>query len=421
VTSHFPAIVLLALGLLAGARGWATNTNSDAMARFSDASAAFEAEEFSRARALFEQALAAGMEGPAIHYNIGAAAYRAGDLPRAERAFHEVARTPRMAALAHYNLGVVALDRRDEREARDWFERVVQGSSVDPRLRMLATRRLEELPRARPAGSWSLYARGGAGYDDNIALRSESVDSSATGEKDSYRELTVAGSYSLGAWRLDAGAGSLDYSNLGEFDQRSFFLGGVRGFRLDTWNLEVGVHGSQSSFGGEVFERQAAAGALATRMFSGGDRLRARLRIASARGAGLFSGLTGDRTELGLYYDKAWRSWQFGTHTRAEINASEDPLFESRLIQVGGEARYAFSPVLAFSLGVALRRTTRPALSETIGGWDDDRVSLQFGATRALGKQTQVLLRYEHERNDSPVAGFDYDRNRALASVEFWY
>jgi hypothetical protein len=30
-------------------------------------------------------------------------------------------------------------------------------------------------------------------------------------------------------------------------------------------------------------------------------------------------------------------------------------------------------------------------------------------------------VRYEHERNDSPVAGFDYDRNRVSASVEFWY
>jgi hypothetical protein len=417
--SRFTVIVLLGVGLLACTRGWAAS--ADALSRFAEATAAFEAEDFSRARAMFEQALEAGMEGPAIHYNIGAAAYRAGDLPRAERAFQEVARTPQMAALAHYNLGVVALDRRDEREARDWFERVAQSSSVDQRLRLLATRRLEELPRARAAGTWSWYARGGAGYDDNIALRSDTVDSSATGEKDSFRELTLAGSFAFGAWRLDAGAGSLDYSSLDDFNQRSFFAGAVRGFRLDRWRIEVGLHGSQNSFGGEVFERQIAPGVLATRMFSGGDRLRARLRIASVEGQGLFSGLTGDRTELGVYYDKAWRSWYFATHTRAEFSASEDPIFESRLVQLGAEARYAFSPLLGFSMGVALRRTTRPALSESVAGWDDDRVALQLGATRAFGKQAQVLLRYEHERNDSPVTGFDYDRNRALASVEFWY
>jgi hypothetical protein len=48
-------------------------------------------------------------------------------------------------------------------------------------------------------------------------------------------------------------------------------------------------------------------------------------------------------------------------------------------------------------------------------------MSLQVGATRALWKQAQLFVRYEHERNDSPVAGFDYDRNRVSASVEFWY
>src|SRR6185295_1490323 len=45
----------------------------EALARFSEAQAAFEAEDFSRARALFEQAQAYGMDGPAIHYDIGAA------------------------------------------------------------------------------------------------------------------------------------------------------------------------------------------------------------------------------------------------------------------------------------------------------------------------------------------------------------
>jgi hypothetical protein len=360
------------------------------------------------------------MDGPAVHYNIGAAAYRAGDLPRAERAFHEVARTPSMAALAQYNLGLVAMDRRDEREARDWFERALQ-QPADERLKSLASRRLAELPEARASGVWSYYARGGAGYDDNIALRSESVDSSTTGGKDSYGELMVAGNYSFGRWRLDAGAGMLEYRDLDEFSQRSFHLGAARGFRLDNWYFELGAQGAQHSFGGEVYERNTTAAALAARMFDGGNRLRAQIRAASVEGKGLFSGLTGDRTELGLYYDTAWRSWSFIAHTRAERNDSEDAIFASRWIQLGAEARYAMSPFWGFSLGAAMRRTTHPVQSATLPGWDDERLSLQVGATRVLWKQTQLYMRYERERNDSPVAGFDYDRNRASASIEFWY
>ena len=71
--------------------------------------------------------------------------------------------------------------------------------------------------------------------------------------------------------------------------------------------------------------------------------------------------------------------------------------------------------------GAAFRRTRHPTQSETFAGWDDNRVLLQVASTRVLGKQSQLFLRYDHESNDSPVAGFDYGRNRIGASVEFWY
>jgi thioredoxin-like negative regulator of GroEL len=413
-------LALTGFALLGSAR--ASAASAEALTLFAEATAAFEAGDFSRARALFDQALEAGLEGPAIHFNIGAAAFRAGDLPRAERAFREVARSPSMAALAHYNLGLVALDRRDEREAREWFERTLhQQNPSHDRLMSLAARRLEELPQARRTGAWSYYARGGAGYDDNIALRSDSVESSASGDEDSYAELTVSGNYAFGAWRLDAGAGMIEYTELDDFSQTSLHLGGARSFRLDDWSFELATHASQLSFGGEVFERNVTAGALATRWFYGGSRLRARLRAASVDGNGLFSGVAGDRTELGLYYDKAWRSWYFGAHTRAERNDSEDLIFASSWIQLGAEARYTLSPMWGFAMSAAVRRTTRPALSAATPERNDNRLALLASVTRTLWKHAQLLVRYEHESNDSPVAGYDYDRNRATASVEFWY
>ena len=237
---------------------------------FPEARIAYEAQDFSKARALFEQALSAGMEGPAIHYNIGAAAFRGGDLPRAEKAFHEVARTPAMASLAYYNLGLIALQSRDEREAREWFQRAALEPQ-DERLKSLTAQRLEELPQRRAAGMWTLYTRGGAGYDDNVALRSGSLDSSATGAKDNFGELYFAGSYSVGAWRIDGGGSMLEYADLDEFSQSAFFLGGVRGFRLEKWYFELGAYGSHLSLGGDVFEQDMAATALVARNFSGGS------------------------------------------------------------------------------------------------------------------------------------------------------
>ena len=410
-------IVFLGFALLGGPPVCASS--EEALAHFTEGQAAFEAEDFSKARAHFEQALAAGMKGPAIQYNIGAAAYLGGDLPRAERAFLEVARTPEMAALAHYNLGLVALRRRDEREARDWFEQTTQDVP-DERLAALALERLAELPEARAPGFFSYYTRAGAGYDDNISLRSGSIESSATGDEDSYGELIFGGSYSFGDWRVDTAASMLKYTHVDEFSQTAFSLGGARGFRLENWYFELGAYGSQYSLGGDVFEQNLAVGAQASRAFYNGSRLSAQLRASSVEGKGAFPGLTGDRTEAGLYYDLRWRSWNFVAHTRAEVDDSEDPIFATRWVQLGAEARYAWSPTWGFMAITALRRTSHPAQSETLDGWDDNRATIQVGATRSLWRQAQLFVRFEHERNDSPVAGYDYVRNWVAASVEYW-
>jgi tetratricopeptide (TPR) repeat protein len=414
------SVILCGLALLSGERAW--SASAEAMAQFDEANSAFEAENYSKARALFEQALAKGIDGPAIHYNIGAAAFRGGDLPRAERAFREVAElanTPTMLALAHYNLGLIAMQSHDTREARRWFERALDESS-DKKLSGLATQRLAELPEPSGPAMWSYYSRGGLGYDDNVSLRSSSIESTATGVEDSYGELILAGSYSFGAWRIDASGGLLEYMSHDEFSQTVFSLGGARVFRLENWYFEVGAAGSQFSLGGEVFEQDVGVGGFASRMFYGGNRLRAQVRATRVDGKADFTGLTGDRMEFGVFYDKVLRSWTFGAHTRVEINDSEDPIFESRWIQLGAEARYAFSPVWGLTANAALRRIKHPAQSEIVAGWNDNRATLQLGFTRALWRQTQLFVRLEHERNDSPVVGYDYDRNWIAASIENW-
>ena len=128
-----------------------------------------------------------------------------------------------MAALAYYNLGLIALQRRDAREAREWFERATHEPQ-DERLKSLTSQRLEELPQRRAPGMWNLYTRGGAGYDDNVALRSGSIESSATGTEDSFAELYLASSYSIGAWRIDGGGSMLRYTTLDELSQSALFL-----------------------------------------------------------------------------------------------------------------------------------------------------------------------------------------------------
>ncbi|HET9474134.1 MAG TPA: tetratricopeptide repeat protein [Steroidobacteraceae bacterium] len=408
--------LFVSLALLSGARAHAAT--ADAQARFTEARTAFDAENYSQALALFEQALVLGMEGPAIHYNIGVAAYRSGDFARAERAFREVARTPAMAALAHYNLGLVALKRGDTRAARDEFARA--ASVDDERLAALATRRLEELPPEPPPADWSLYARAGAGYDDNVALRSESIEGSASGEDDAFGELLASASVAFGKdWHVDAAAALLDYMELDEFDQGVVSLGARRGFALDAWYLETGGYGTQMTLGHDVFERSAAVGLRASRTLGGGS-LQAQFRASAVDGEGDFSGLSGARAELGAHYDWRWQSWSFGAHTRAELNDSEDDAFASRWVELGGLAQWSMSPRWTFSASGTLRRTRHPAQEVSPESWEDRRTTIRLGAVWKPWQQAQVFVRYEHERNTSPVESYDYERNWVAASVEYW-
>ncbi|MEO8017026.1 MAG: tetratricopeptide repeat protein [Pseudomonadota bacterium] len=390
-----------------------------AEARFVEARAAFDAEDFSSALQLFEECLALGMQGPAVHFNIGVAAYHSGDFQRADRAFRAVAETPAMAALAHYNLGLVALKRDDEQGARRWFERAAR-EATDERLATLAARRLDGLPKAPTSVPWSLYARGGAGYDDNVALRSESINTAGSGEEDSFSELLVAGSYSfLPSWRVDAATGLFRYSNLDEFNQTALSFGVTRGMALEGWHLELGGYATQLSLGGDVYERSVAAGAQASTTFRQLGTLRAHLRISAIDGAGAFSGLSGTRSSLGLQYEWAWRALGFVAHARAEFNDSQDEVFASRWLEAGAEVRWAASPLWSFAAETSLRSTRHPAQS-TQDPWDDRRVTLRLEATRTLWRQAQLFVRYEHERNESPIDTYDYDRNRIAASIEIW-
>lgn len=400
--------------------GAAHAATDEARVSFTQGRAAFERNEFAAAQGYYEQALTLGMDGPAVHYNIGVAAFRAGDLRRAERAFHEVARTPAMAALAHYNLGLIALRRDDTSAARSHFEQVTRDSN-DERLTTLAMQQLGSIP-APPPLDWSWYARGGAGHDDNVALRSDSVESAGSGEDDAFAELLVAASLGFGGhWRADAGVALLNYADLDEFDQGSVSLGIAREFQLGAWAIEPGAVVNQLTLDGDVYERSATLAASATRRFSGGRRLQARMRASSVNGEGDFSGLTGSRVELGARYDWSWQAWEFDVHARGELNDSEEELFATRWVELGARAEYAVSPRWSLLAAGTLRRTHHPEQPEVEEARNDRRSTLRLGALAQYWRFAQLFIRVEHERNDSPLDFYQYERNWVAVSLEAWY
>ncbi|MBL8269507.1 tetratricopeptide repeat protein, partial [Steroidobacter sp.] len=204
---------LLTLTLFAFLHSSVQAQNADAAEQFRAGSTAFQAGDYSSALNDFEAALAGGMTGPAVHFNIGVSAYRLGRYDRAHQAFEIVARTPTMAGLAYYNLGLVELQRNDDTAATAWFARVAPATE-DEQLRQLASARLAELhPLAPPPErKWIGYAALGIGHDDNVALVSNSEVLGISDAEDNFAEAQLAFSVPLAsAWRIDAGLTAVNY------------------------------------------------------------------------------------------------------------------------------------------------------------------------------------------------------------------
>ncbi len=407
--------LLVSAGLLSVPAGAQTG---DAQALFAAGRASFEAQDFAGALARFEQALAAGLTGPAVHYNIGVAAYRLGRLDRAEQAFHEVARTPAMAPLANYNLGLVALRRADRSAARRWF--TLAAGSGDERLATLAARQLENLPAPAPelaaARAWSAFARAGLGADDNVALRSDSIDAPASGTRDEFAELQLAASVPFAShWRADAAAALIDYFSLDDFDQAALSLGARRAIPLGAWQADAGLQAVHLTLDGEAFEQSVALVLQGTRAFGDNQWLNLRYRGASVDGRGAFEGITGDRHELTLRFDWHRAGWNVATRLQLEDSDCEDETFDSRWTELGVSVQRAFSRRWTFGADAALRRTHRADADST-----ERRSFVAVFAATPLGARAQLAARYEHQRNSAEDPLFDYDGNRLSVAVELW-
>ena len=374
---------------------------------------AFEAQDYAKALEAFEAAAAAGLTGPAIHFNIGVAAFRLGNLARAEAAFKEAARTPTMAALAHYNLGLIARRRSDDTEAARWFA-FAEKEAGDERLRSLASAQLATEQPA-PTRNWVGYAALAAGYDDNVALIANSDVLGVSGTSDGFAELQLAASAPLdGPWRFDAGLFRVDYLDLDQFDQMSLQGGGRYRFDLGSWASEAGVQVGYITLDGEGFETLQTLLLQSSTQLSADWQLRARYRFSNIDGMNQFEGLTGRRHDLGL--KAAWQAqpWSFGIEYRYENSDYDDTSLSASQQQLGVELRRALPADWTLAVE-ALRRHTRYDLASN---GIEDRTEFSLAATKSLTSRWRMVVRYSYADNAADLNLYDYRRNRVSAGVE---
>lgn len=408
------AVRLTSLALLFVCSGQAYSYSEAAGQQFRSGTGAFQAGDYPTALAAFESALAQGMSGPALHFNIGVAAYRSGNYARAEIAFKEVANTPAMAGLAYYNLGLVELRRNDPAAAKRWFSRV-ESATEDPKLRQLAGSQLGEVEPPAPDHAWFGYAGFGIGHDDNVALVSNSDVLGISGTADNFAEAQLSLSTPLGdSWRIDGAVTYVDYQDLNDFDQLGLQTGGRYRWHIGDWTNDAGLQVAYTMLDGSGFETRRAIYVQTSRELRSDLTMRGRYRFSDIDGLGDFGGLSGRRHELGASLTWIQAAWDFRFGYRLEIGDYDDASLSATRHELTFDAENEFATDWTILIAASGRRSA----------YDDDtneneqRTELALALTRSLTARWQVFLRYSYTNNDADASEFDYTGNRISAGVE---
>ena len=387
--------------------------SAESLQQFEIGKQAVAAKDFATALDAFEAAAAAGMTGPAVHFNIGVCAYRLGRWSRAASAFREVARTPQMAPLAHYNLGLVALGAGKRDEAARWFAQAERGST-DEALRSLATRQLAQLP-PQPERNWVAFGSFAAGYDDNVALVSGGDVLGVSGTDDTFAELQIAAAGPLvGPLRFDGGIVLLDYQDLDSFDQLTANAGARYRLPLGDWTGDAALQLSYSTLDSEGFESKRMLLLQASRTLTEEWRLRARYRFSDIDGLDGFQGLDGYRHEFGIR--GVWRrdSWDVSLEYKYDTNDYNDESLSFSRHRLGVDVQRDLDDYWTLQGGLSFDHSRYDVATNG----SEERFELTLAASRSLNETWRVVVRYAYADNSADLPEFNYQRNLFSAGVE---
>lgn len=374
---------------------------------------AFEAGNYAAALESFEAALDANFARPSLHFNIGVTAYKLGRHERAQRAFLEVARTPEMAALAHYNLGLVALGRGDSADAKRWFAQC-RSETQDDRLVTLAAAQLARLAPERVL-DWNAYASLTAGYDDNVALISNSDVLGVSGSEDAFVDGQFVAAFPVGeSWRFDAGAMLLGYPELDQFNQITAHGGARYRMAVGSWAGDAGLQLAYGTLGGDPFQNVQTAQLQGSTDLSAEWRLRLRYRLSNIDGMGDFTGISGTRQEAGLRLGWERNAWRIG----AECQLEDSDLRDESLSM----SRRQFAVNIEHPLGAAWMVEGRIARSrsnfDSAASGNEDRTDMELSIARLLASNRQIVLRYAYADNEADRSEFNYRRSQIGLGLE---
>lgn len=376
---------------------------------------AFGDGDFLSALTYFESARDAGLQGPAVHYNIAVSQYELGRYRDAGETFSLIARRfPKMRGLAEYNLGLVARKLGERRDARAHFLRAYELSSDNLKIRVLASRRLRELqPDRRAASRWTGAVGFRAGNDDNVALRDEA--GLPVGATTDSPMADVFGSIS-GPWDANDGlhfegsAYLVRYSDADEFDQAGIRGGVFYEFRPDDWRFQAGIHAGTTTLGGDAFDRKIGAHLRLVRYFNSSGSIDVRYTYDDVTDAdALFAGIAGSRQQVDARYRWYRDDHRVQLRFSNETNDRLDPGVSPDRTRLGFNYRFQPETGLGFEAGAEFRSSD---YDDAVIPRQEDLLTLRAALTYAWRNNWLLLLELRHSDNDSTDSTFSYDRSQ---------
>lgn len=376
---------------------------------------AFDEGDYASALQFFEKARDAGLDGPAVHYNVAVSQFKLGRYESAGQTFTLIARRfPQMRGLAEYNLGLVARRLGNTSEARAHFLRAYQFSPDNRVIRVLSSRRLRELePDVRTTSRWTGAIGVRAGHDDNVALRDDAgLPSGVTAESPMADVFAMI----QGPWngrsgfRLEGSAYLVRYFDADEFDQSDIRGRVFYDWRPNDWRMQVGVHASTGTLGGDAFDRKIGTEAMAIRYLGRNAAIDLRYIYDDVSDADAqFAGISGSRQQVDARYRWYRDGRRLQIHYGLETNDRTDPGVSPDRTRIGIGYRYLPITGIGYGAGVEKRKSD---YDDLVTPREEDMLTLSATLTYALASNWQLLFEVRHSDNDSTDPTFTYKRTQ---------
>ncbi|MBN1237492.1 MAG: tetratricopeptide repeat protein [Gammaproteobacteria bacterium] len=386
------------------------SSSSDA---FAAGAAAFSSEEFDTALTHFLAARELGLDGPAIHYNLGVCHYKLGDWRSARAEFEAIAeRFPEMRALAQYNLGLVAQKEQRDAEAQSLFRQAFENSE-DETIRALARRQLELAPPEEPR-EWLTLVDARLGHDDNVLLLSEDIPlPDGQSAESRFTELwgLVSGPLSSdGGFRFDGSVYAVRYADASIFDQSVLRAAAAYEWDWGSWGAEAGPYISYTTLDGDAFEQRIGVGVRLERSLSAQTTLGVRvLHDEIDEGEARFAAFGGSRNWLELRVDQDMADGRLTLSYAREDNDRRGSHVSADRDRLSVRYRHYFDSRWLADVQAAWRDSR---YGDILDARDENLTELSLGVTRNLPQAWQIGGELSIGSNDSNVETFAYDRSR---------